>query len=82
MKVAAGTSTLSVLFFVIPGTIAHAISGGVAFLPGIALALGSIPGAFLGAHLCEKVPERMLRLIFGIMLLVVGVLLAVNEFVI
>ena len=80
MKEAAGTSALAILFFVIPGAIAHGVAGNVALLPGLALAIGSVPGALLGAWLCTRVPDRILRIIFGIMLLVAGMLLAAGEF--
>lgn len=80
MKEAAGTSALAILFIVIPGAVAHGMAGNVALLPGLALAIGSVPGALLGAWLCTRVPDRILRIIFGIMLLVAGMLLAAGEF--
>lgn len=81
MKQAAGTSLVAVFILAIPGAITHGMLGGVAYLAGLALAAGSIPGAFLGSILIRRVPDRTLRFVFGIVLIVVGVLLAVNEFV-
>lgn len=80
MKEAAGTSLVSVVLFAIPGAVAHGMMGDIAFLYGLVIAAGSIPGAFLGSWLCKIVPERTLRFVFAIMLLVVGVVLVANEF--
>lgn len=80
MRYASGTSLIAVTILAIPGAIAQGMLGNVQVLAGLAIAVGSIPGALIGASLVKRVPERMLRLFFGIMLLCVAVLLAVNEF--
>ena len=46
---------------------------------GIAMMVGSIPGAQLGAGLVKRVPERELRFLFAGFLLVAAVMLVVNE---
>ena len=48
--------------------------------PGIAISIGSIPGAIIGARLVHRVPERTLRFIFGGFLIVAAALLVLNEF--
>ena len=48
---------------------------------GIAVALGSMPGAFLGARLVKYIPERTLRFIFSIFLGIAAILLVVYEFI-
>lgn len=80
MKKASGTSLIAVTILAIPGAIEQALLGNVHFAIGIAMAVGSIPGAILGAQLVRFVPERTLRFLFGGFLIVVAVILAVNEF--
>jgi len=80
MKKASGTSLVAVTILAIPGTIEQMIMGNVMVSAGIAMAVGSIPGALVGANLVKRIPERTLRLAFGCVLLCVAVLLAVNEF--
>lgn len=82
MVEAAGTSLVAIIILAIPGAITHALAGDVAYLQGIALAVGAIPGAVFGGMLSKRVPDRALKGIFGIVLIVVGVMLALNEFVI
>ena len=54
--------------------------GHIDFVAGIAISVGTIPGAVIGSLLAKRVPERTLRLIFGGMLFVAAVMLVVNEF--
>ncbi len=79
MKKASGTSLIAVTILAIPGVVEQALLGNVHFLVGIAMAVGSIPGAVLGAQLVKRVPERTLRILFGGFLLVMAVILVTNE---
>ena len=45
-----------------------------------AIAVGSIPGAVIGARLVRVVPELALRFVFGFFLIVAAVILVLNEF--
>ncbi len=80
MSKASGTSLFAVMILAVPGVIEQAIYGNINYLAGIAIAVGSIPGAILGAYLVQVIPERMLRFIFGGFLIVVAVILMLNEF--
>lgn len=80
MKQASGTSLVAVTLLAIPGAIEQALLGNIHFTAGIAIAIGSIPGAVVGASLIRYVPERTLRMLFGIFLFFAAVILAVNEF--
>ena len=80
MRKASGTSLIAVMILAIPGDIEQAIIGNINYLAGIAVVVGSIPGAVLGARLVTKVPERALRILFGCFLIVAAVMLALNEF--
>lgn len=79
MKLTSGTSLIAVMILAIPGVVYQGLLGNVDWLAGIAVAAGSIPGAMLGARLIPRVPERILRILFGCFLLVAAGLLAVNQ---
>lgn len=79
MKKASGTSLIAVMILAIPGVIEQAVLGTVDYAVGIAVAVGSIPGAAMGARLVRRVPERALRFIFGGFLVAAAVILFVNE---
>ena len=80
MHYASGTSLVAVTILAIPGVIEQGLLGNIWYLEGIAMAIGSIPGAVVGANLIKRVPERTLRLLFGCFLLVAAIVLVANEF--
>ncbi|MEF9925113.1 MAG: sulfite exporter TauE/SafE family protein [Raoultibacter sp.] len=82
MRHASGTSLIAVTILAIPGAITQALLGNVDFIAGAAMAVGSIPGALLGASLMRRVPDRTLRFLFGGFLIFVAILLVVNEFIV
>ena len=79
MKKASGTSLIAVMILAVPGVIEQGILGNIDYMAGIMVAIGSIPGAVIGAKLVRKVPERILRFIFGGFLIVAAILLVLNE---
>lgn len=79
MKLASGTSLVAMVILATPATITQCVFGNVDFLIGIAVACGSIPGAFVGARLITRVPERALRFGFAAFLGLAAVLLVVKE---
>lgn len=80
MSLASGTSLIAIMILAIPGVVEQALLGNIDYLAGIAIVVGSIPGALVGARLVRVVPERQLRFIFGGFLLVAAVMLMLNEF--
>ena len=80
MKLASGTSLIAILVLAIPGTIENGIAGNIDYVVGLSVAIGSIPGAVLGAMLVKRVPERVLRFIFGGFLIIAAIVLFLNEF--
>lgn len=80
MRQASGTSLVAVTILAIPGVIEQGLLGNINYMAGIAMAIGSIPGAILGANLIRRVPERKLRFVFGAFLLLSAVVLLLNEF--
>lgn len=79
MRKASGTSLIAVMILAIPGVIEQGIIGNINYLAGIAVVIGTIPGAVIGAKLVTKVPERTLRLLFGCFLIVAAIMLVLNE---
>ena len=79
MRLASGTSLTAVCILAIPGVIEQAVLGDIDYMVGIAMMVGSIPGAVVGANLVKRVPERALRFSFAAFLLLMAVLLIVNE---
>ena len=79
MRQASGTSLVAVTILAIPGVVEQGLLGHIDYKAGIAMAVGSIPGAVIGASLIRKVPERKLRFVFGAFLLISAVVLLFNE---
>lgn len=79
MRLASGTSLTAVCILAIPGVIEQAVLGNIDYIVGVAMMIGSIPGAIVGANLVKRVPERALRFAFALFLLLMAVLLVVNE---
>lgn len=79
MKHASGTSLIAVVILAIPAVVAQGFLGNIDYIAGIAMAIGSIPGAVLGASLVSILPERRMRFIFGGFLFVAAAVLMANE---
>jgi len=79
MKEMSAISLLAIAVIALPGIITHAIMGRILYFYGVGLVVGTIPGAALGVRLIQHVPERVLRLAFGCLLLVSGVLMVANR---
>ena len=79
MKKASGTSLIAVVILAIPGVITQTLHGNVDFVAGIAMAIGSIPCALIGASLIRYIPERKMRFLFGFFLLFAAIILVINE---
>lgn len=79
MRQASGTSLVAVTILAIPGVVEQGLLGHIDYIAGVAMAVGSIPGAVIGASLIRKVPERKLRFVFGAFLLISAVVLLFNE---
>lgn len=80
MKLTAGTSLIAVMILAIPGAVYQGVLGNIDWLTGVSIAVGSIPGAVLGARLSAHVPERQLRFLFSGFLFVAALLLVANQF--
>ena len=65
--------------FAVPGTVTHALQGHVDWRIAVALVLGVIPGARLGAALTIRATDRRLRVTVASFLGVTAVLYAAGE---
>ena len=79
LKRALGTSLLTIVALVVPGTIVHAALGHIDVGIFVALTVGAVPGARLGAGLALGARERTLRLAVGSFLLVIAVAYAAEQ---
>lgn len=79
MKLASGTSLLAIAILSIPGTVEQILLGNVAIVTAIAIVVGSVPGAAIGARLMKRIPERELRFAFAAVLLVAAIFLVLQE---
>lgn len=80
MKQASGTSLVSVGILAVPSFITHAVLGNVDWLLGLLLIAGSVVGAKLGAKILTYVNERLLTGLFGVLLVLSGVIMVIREF--
>ena len=73
------TSLACVGIFAIPGTLTHWYLGHIDWTFAIALAIGVIPGAQIGAHFTINADDRMLRYSVGTALGIIALIYAVGE---
>ena len=71
--VAHGTSLVIVIFVASAGVLGYWLTGNVDWHLAGWLAVGSVGGAYFGAVTMVRIPERWLRLLFGVFLLSVAV---------
>jgi uncharacterized membrane protein YfcA len=79
IKRAIGTSLVSLALFAVPGSLTHLWLGNIDVPLALALTVGVVPGAFIGARFNSAASERAIRTLFALMLAAVGVLLGLYE---
>ncbi len=79
LKRALGTSLLAIVALVVPGTVVHAALGHIDLGIGLALVIGAVPGARLGAAIALGTRERTLRVVVGSGLLAIAVAYAIQQ---
>jgi len=80
LKETIGTSLACVAIIAVPGMITHALQGHIDWSFAIPLAIGVIPGAWLGANLTIGTSDRTLRILVASALGVIGTIYAIEEF--
>lgn len=79
IKRAIGTSLVAVAVFAVPGSITHWALGHVDIGLALALTVGVVPGAIIGARLAFAARERTIRTVFALFLGSVGVVMGLAE---
>ncbi|MGZ8625948.1 MAG: sulfite exporter TauE/SafE family protein [Actinomycetota bacterium] len=79
LKRALGTSLVVIGALVVPGTLVHWWLGNIDWAIFLALAIGVMPGARIGARLALGAGERMLRITVGLFLFAIATLYAIRE---
>lgn len=78
-KQAVGTSLFAVAILAVPGTVTHGLLGNIDWTVALTLALGVVPGAALGAKIMVQTSERIAKISFAVLMVVLGSWLIVNE---
>jgi len=73
LKRTLGTSLVCIVAMVVPGTIVHASLGHIDWTAALLLAIGSVPGARIGAKIALGTREHTLRMLVGSFLALVAV---------
>jgi len=81
MKEMSAISLLAIAIISIPGIISHALFEHIYYAYGLALIIGTIPGAMFGVWLIARVKEKALRIAYGCVLVFSGCLLILNRLV-
>ena len=79
LKETIATSLACVGIFAVPGTITHAFQGDINWSFAVALAIGVIPGAQIGAHFTINAADRVLRYSVGAALGIIATIYALGE---
>jgi uncharacterized membrane protein YfcA len=79
LKRALGTSLVVIAALVVPGTLVHWALGHIDWAIFLALSIGVVPGARIGAKIALGAREHALRMAVGSFLLCIAVAYAVSE---
>lgn len=79
LKVAFGTSLVVIAMVALPGTIVHAMAGHVQMSIVAPMLAGSMPGAWLGSYIALRTRDKLLRMIFGVILVIMACMFAYRE---
>lgn len=77
---AIGTSTLIMAVTALSGAIGHGVRGNIDFYAGLVIGVGTIIGGLLGARFANRVSEKMLGRVTGIVFIVLGIAMTVIYF--
>ena len=79
IKNAVATSLICVGCFAVPGTITHALEGGIDWRFALWLTVGVVVGAPFGSKTALKMSDKKLQRVFGLFLAAVAVVYGVGE---
>jgi uncharacterized membrane protein YfcA len=73
-----GTDIFHAAILMSAAAVGHILSGNVDYPLVGSLVIGAIPGILIGGHLCARVPEKALRYILAVVLLLTGLRIVYN----
>lgn len=79
LKKTFGTSLAVITVIAIPGTVVHFLLHHISWPLAFYLIAGSIPGAYLGARISIRTRERVLYVLFGLVLFAFGTIFIIDE---
>jgi hypothetical protein len=79
IKTALGTSLAVISVTAVPNLVAQQLVGNIDWGVALRLAIGVIPGAWIGARVAIRTPQRFLRTIVAAALMAVAIIFAVSE---
>ncbi len=79
LKEAVGTSLVTITVIAIPGTVVHAFLGHIDWWIFLALAIGVIPGSYLGSRFTLKAQDRLVLFLFSFLLFATGIIFLIEE---
>lgn len=79
VKEALGTSLVSIAFIALPGTLVHSALGHIDWALAAAMALGVVPGSWLGSRFTLRARARRVLLAFSAFLALTGIMFIVKE---
>lgn len=75
-KRAQATSLAAITLTALAGAITYAVAGNVILLPAIAIVVGGLVGAAVGAEIVHRLPERALTVIFAALMVLIAARMA------
>jgi uncharacterized membrane protein YfcA len=72
IKRAIATSLLTITILAVPGTAMHAYLGHIDWAIALLLAIGVVPGAWIGSRVTLGSADRTIRIAFAVLLILVG----------
>jgi len=81
LKKTFGTSLAVITVVAIPGTVVHSLLQHISWSLVLYLVIGSIPGAYVGVRIGIRTRERVLYVLFGMLLFAFGIIFIVSEIV-
>lgn len=79
LKKAFGTSLIIIAIMAVPGSVIHYLLGHIDVYLALLLAVGVIPGSYLGARITYLAKAKSLALAFGLIVILIAVWLGLNE---
>ena len=78
-KNAQATALITVAMGATAGAITYAIGDSVAWLPAAFIVIGGLTGSLIGSHVVQRISDKRLQILFGILLVIVAIRLLLSS---